>query len=130
MNFTQVLGLIIQGFIDLVFAIPRLVLWLFELFQAESKAAEARPSLLQIENQLSEAGLLKEFQSSLKGIADIKTEAGKVVESSGLEGISNNKELFLEYVSRKVAAPDFPLDSFSIDFAMFGKSSDLLFMVI
>ena len=130
MNFTQVLVLIIQGFIDLVLAIPRLMLWLFDLLQAESKAAEARPSLLKIEQQLSEAGLLKEFQSSLEGIADIEREAAKVVESSDIESISNNKELFLEYASLKVAAPDFPLDSFSIDFAMFGKSSDLLFMVI
>ena len=130
MNFTQILVLIIQGFIDLVLAIPRLMIWLFELFQAESKATQARPSLLEIEKQLSEAGLLKEFQTSLKGIPDIEIAAEKVLQSSGLESISNNKELFLEYVRLKVAAPDFPLDPFSIDFAMFGKSSDLLFMVI
>ena len=38
--------------------------------------------------------------------------------------ILNNKDLFLDYVSAKAASPDYPLDRFSIDFAMFGKSSE------
>ena len=101
MNFTQILVLIIQGFIDLVLAIPRLMIWLFELFQAESKAAQARPSLLEIEKQLSEAGLLKEFHTTLKGVPDIEIAAEKVLESTALESVSNNKELFLEYQSLK-----------------------------
>ena len=106
------------------------MIWLFQLIKAESKAAESRPQLLEFEKELSEEGLLKTFQSSLKGIANIQNEARNLVEQSDLESIVNNEALFLKYVELKVAAPEFPLDPFSIDLAMFGKSSDLLFMVI
>ena len=130
MSFSHFLISIFNGFIDLFLALPRLMIWLFQLLKAESKAAENRPQLLEFEKELSEEGLLKTFQSSLKGIANIQNEARNLVEQSDLESIVNNEALFLKYVELKVAAPEFPLDPFSIDLAMFGKSSDLLFMVI
>ena len=130
MSFSHFLISIFNGFIDLFLALPRLMIWLFQLIKAESKAAENRPQLLEFEKELSEEGLLKTFQSSLKGIANIQNEARNLVEQSDLESIVNNEALFLKYVELKVAAPEFPLDAFSIDLAMFGKSSDLLFMVI
>ncbi|MAI97203.1 MAG: hypothetical protein CML37_00700 [Rhodobacteraceae bacterium] len=130
MSFSHFLISIFNGFIDLFLALPRLMIWLFQLIKAESKAAESRPQLLEFEKELSEEGLLKTFQSSLKGIANIQNEARNLVEQSDLESIVNNEALFLKYVELKVAAPEFPLDPFSIDLAMFGKSSDLLFMVI
>ena len=130
MSFSHFLISVFNGFIDLFLALPRLIIWLSQLLTAESKAAENRPQLLEFEKELSEEGLLKTFQSSLKGIANIQNEARNLVEQSDLESIVNNEALFLKYVELKVAAPEFPLDPFSIDLAMFGKSSDLLFMVI
>ena len=130
MSFIQILVSLVNGLLDIILAIPRLLLWLFELFSATSKAEIARPVLVSIEAELKNNGLLKDFTNELKGVANIKLEAPIILENSKNDNISNNKDLFLDYVSAKSASPDYPLDRFSIDFAMFGKSSEFLFMVI
>ena len=130
MSFIQILASIAQGFIDLLLAIPRFVLWLYNLFKAESIALEARPALVKMESELSESGLLKSFKAALKGVANIQEDAAIIVQNSDSNAILNNEALFLEYVRLKASAPEFPLDPYSIDFAMFGKSPDLLFMVL
>ena len=130
MSFIQILVSLLNGLLDIILAIPRLLLWLFELFSATSKAEIARPALVSIEAELKNNGLLKDFTNELKGVANIKLEAPIILENSKNDNVLNNKDLFLDYVSAKAASPDYPLDRFSIDFAMFGKSSEFLFMVL
>ena len=131
MSFFQIIVAIFNGFLDIILAIPRLLLWIFELLAATSNSANAKPTLEALKNELKKGdNLLKSFEKELKGIADIKLEAQNIIENTKNIDIKNNKDLFLEYVSAKAASPDFPLDPFSIDFAMFGKSPEFLFMVI
>ena len=130
MSFIQLIVSLLNGFLDIILAIPRLVLWIHELFLAKHKAENARPALVSLETELKNNGLLKDFNNELKGIANIKLEAPVILENSKNDKILNNKDLFLEYISAKAASPDYPLDPFSIDFAMFGKSSEFLFMIL
>ena len=131
MSFIQIIVAIFNGFLDIILAIPRLLLWIYELLAATSNSANAKPTLEALKNELKKGdNLLKSFEKELKGIADIKLEAQNIIENTKNIDIKNNKDLFLEYVSAKAASPDFPLDPFSIDFAMFGKSPEFLFMVI
>ena len=67
MSFIQILVSLLNGLLDIILAIPRLLLWLFELFSATSKAEIARPALVSIEAELKNNGLLKDFKMSLKG---------------------------------------------------------------
>ena len=130
MNFFQIIGLIFQGFLDIILAIPRLIHWLNGLFTASLNSESSRPALELLENELKNDGLLKIFQKELKGIADISSEAQNILVNTKNADIINNKELFIEYITAKVASPEYPLDKYSIDFAMFGKSPEFLFMVI
>ena len=61
MSFIQILVSVLNGLLDIILAIPRLLLWLFELFSATSKAEIARPALVSIEAELKNNGLLKDF---------------------------------------------------------------------
>jgi len=130
MSFIQILTSLLYGLLDIILAIPRLVLWFYELFSANAKAESARPALVLIEEELKNNGLLKDFNNELKGVVNLKNEVPIILENSKNDNISNNKDLFIDYVSAKAASPDYPLDQFSIDFAMFGKSSEFLFMVL
>ena len=130
MSFIQILASILNGLLDIILAIPRLIYWVYELLTATSKAEIARPALVSIEEDLKNNGLLKDFTNELKSVADIKLEAPIILANTKNDNILNNKDLFLEYVSAKAASPNYPLDRFSIDFAMFGKSSEFLFMVL
>ena len=130
MSFIQIVASIFNGFIDIILAIPRLLIWFYNLFTATSKSESERPVLIALETELKNNGLLKAFEKELKGIVDVRAEASNIIENSKNNDILNNKDLFLEYTSAKAASPEYPLDPFSIDFAMFGKSSDFLFMVI
>ena len=130
MSFIQILASLLNGLLDIILAIPRLVLWFYELFTANAKAESARPALVLIEEELKNNGLLKDFNNELKGVVNLKNEVPIILENSKNDNVLNNKDLFIDYVSAKAASPDYPLDQFSIDFAMFGKSSDFLFMVL
>ena len=130
MSFIQILASLLNGLLDIILAIPRLVLWFYELFTANAKAESARPALVLIEEELKNNGLLKDFNNELKGVVNLKNEVPIILENSKNDNVLNNKDLFIDYVSAKAASPDYPLDQFSIDFAMFGKSSEFLFMVL
>ena len=130
MSFIQIVASIFNGFIDIILAIPRLLIWFYHLFTATSKSESGRPVLIALETELKDNGLLKVFEKELKGVVNITAEATNIIENSKNNDILNNKDLFLEYILAKAASPEYPLDPFSIDFAMFGKSSDFLFMII
>ena len=130
MSFIQILVSLLNGLLDIILAIPRLVLWFYELFTANAKAESARPALVLLEEELKNNGLLKDFNNELKGVVNLKNEVPIILENSKNDNVLNNKDLFIGYVSAKAASPDYTLDQFSIDFAMFGKSSEFLFMVL
>ena len=87
MSFIQILVSVLNGLLDIILAIPRLLLWLFELFSATSKAEIARPALVSIEAELKNNGLLKDFTNELKGVADIIVEAPSILENSKNDNI-------------------------------------------
>ena len=78
----QFIWSILNGFIDLLLAIPRLLVWLYDLYTAEARSSEAMPLYLELEEELRELKLLKAFNSLLKGVADIRTAAPDIVSSN------------------------------------------------
>ena len=65
MSFIQILASLLNGLLDIILAIPRLVLWFYELFAANAKAESARPALVLIEQELKSNGLLKDFNNEI-----------------------------------------------------------------
>ena len=65
MSFIQILASLLNGLLDIILAIPRLVLWFYELFTANSKAESARPALVLLEEELKNNGLLKDFRGEI-----------------------------------------------------------------
>ena len=127
---TQLTQNLAQGFCDLLLAVPRLAGWLYALFSAESNASAARPAYNDFVSYLEAKGLHQPFEAALVGIADIKASAPEIISNNKSLEVTSHAEDFLQYVNLKAAAPNYPLDSFSIDFAMFGKSSSLFFMFL
>ena len=127
---TQLTKNLAQGLLDLLSAVPTLAGWLYALFTAESNASAARPAYNDFVSYLETKGLHQTFEAALVGIADIKASAPEIISNDMSSQVAIHSEDFLQYVNLKAAAPDYPLDSFSIDFAMFGKSSSLFFMFL
>ena len=96
MSFIQILVSLLNGLFDIILAIPRLLLWLFELFSATSKAEIARPALVLIEAELKNNGLLKDFNNELKGVVNLKNEVPIILENSKNDNVLNNKDLFID----------------------------------
>ena len=103
MSFIQILASLLNGLLDIILAIPRLVLWFYELFTANAKAESARPALVLIEEELKNNGLLKDFNNELKGVVNLKNEVPIILENSKNDNVLNNKDLFIDYVSAKAA---------------------------
>ena len=127
MSFIQILVSLLNGLLDIILAIPRLVLWFYELFTANAKAESARPALVLIEEELKNNGLLKDFNNELKGVVNLKNEVPIILENSKNDNVLNNKDLFIDYVSAKAASHNYTLDQFIIYFAMFGKSQIFIY---
>ena len=81
MSFIQILESLLNGLLDIILAIPRLVLWFYELFNANAKAESARPALVLIEEEL------KTFQGLTSSITNL------IIENTGLDRNKLNNEI-------------------------------------
>ena len=100
MSFIQILVSVLNGLLDIILAIPRLLLWSLELFSATTKAEIARPALVSIEAELKNNGLLKGqsflVTGKLNGISRAEVKS-LIEENSGniLSSVSNKLDYLI-----------------------------------
>ena len=122
----SLLTAIAQGLLNVVLAPYKVVTWVYGIMTADNRAAVAGEALEALTAKLAESGDLSAFDAVLKKQPDLVVAAQAAIDDGT---ISANTADLLEYARLKSLAVEFPADDYIVNALIFGKSSELFFMI-
>ncbi len=122
----SLLTAIAQGLLNVVLAPYKAVTWVYGIMTADNRAAVAGEALEAMTAKLAESGDLSAFDAVLKKQPDLVVAAQAAIDDGT---ISANTADLLEYARLKSLAVEFPADDYIVNALIFGKSSELFFMI-
>lgn len=117
---------IAQGLVNLALAPYKAAAWFYGITTADDRAAAARPELEALTAKLADRGDLAAFDAVLKKQPDLMLAAEAAIADGTISG---NTADMIEYARLKSLVVEFPADDYIVNALIFGKSSELFFML-